>query len=123
MKFKIFKVVIVSLSLISCGTNYTKIKAIEAFKQSVTYSCISEGMENKIYDSIVLEKDASFSYDGLMGANFYKIDSIGRSEGRKITRTPINDLGKKKMIHNRCLKYYKSGELNKLAKKWLRNEL
>jgi hypothetical protein len=123
MKFKTLKLICTAFLLTSCTTIYDKKASIEAFKQSVTYSCISEGMQNKKYDSIVLKNDASFSYDGLMGSNFYKIDSIGRSEGKKIPRTPLEDLGKKKIIHSHCLQFYKSKELDEIAKKWYKNKL
>lgn len=106
--------------LMSCKTQYNKEAYIEAFKLSVTRSCLSEGMNSKYYDSIVFQNDASFSYEALAGPENYKIDSIGRSEGKKISRTPIEDLGRKKLIHSRCLEYYKSKELDKLSKDWWR---
>lgn len=123
MKASFFKFICGTFSLVSCGTLYHKKAPIEAFKQSVTYSCISEGMQSEKYDSIVLKNDASFSYDGLMGSNFYKIDSIGRSEGKNIPRTPLEDLGKKKLIHNHCLQFYKSKKLEIIAEKWYKNKL
>ena len=106
------------LTLTSCKIQYNKKAYIEAYKLTATYSCLSEGMESKLYDSIVLKNDASFSYDVLAGPNNYKIDSVGRSQGKKIPRTPLKDLGNKKLIYKHCLQYYKSKELNKLAKKW-----
>lgn len=119
----ILAIISVGMSLISCKTFYDKRTYIESFKLDVTNYCLSEGMQSKAYDSIVFQNDASFTYDGLIGPNYYKIDSIGRSEGRKIPRTPIEDLEKKKLIHSHCLQYYKSKELHILAKKYYRNKL
>lgn len=118
--FLISLVIVVSNTFSSCKTILDKDTYIEAFKLSVTNSCISEGMDNKTYDDIVFQNDASFSYDALAGPDNYKIDSVGRSEGKKIPRTPIEDLGKKKLIHSHCLKFYKSKELDKIAKDWWR---
>lgn len=103
---------------VSCRTFLSKKEYIESFKLDVTHYCISEGMQSKLYDSIVFKNDASFRYDGLIGPEYYKIDSLGRSEGRKIPKTPIMDLGKEKLIYAHCLQYYKSKELNNIAKKW-----
>lgn len=123
MKIQVLKIISISILLISCSSMNNKKASIEAFKQNVTYSCISEGMQSKKYDSIVFKNDASFSYDGLMGSDFYKIDSIGRSKGKKIPRTPLEDLDKKKLIHSHCLRFYKSKELDKIAEKWYKNKL
>lgn len=123
MKIKnIILAVIYFIISISCRS-YNNNAIEENFKVNVFYKCVSEGVDNKQFDSILLSKDASFSYDGIMGNDFYKIDSLGIQESKKIPFTPIEDLGKKKLIFNHCLKFYKSRELHILSKKYYKNKL